>query len=255
VSVLGEQFAKLLRFENQERVTASVDRFTDVAPWNAADRMVNTNSPLGLCSSGFGVHNPNTGHHYLLTAAHCSSIAGQWDFFWNSDNFGVHSAAMGFSAAVAFGSYSFDSQLIDAPSSTITWTATSSRSQVTASYQPVLNDSNRMINEGATSIPWQSGLMTVTSVDGCVAVSGYHVWGTVPICHLWGSSPSAGNCAVKGGDSGGPVVSYSAYGPLAIGQIVAGNCTKVYFHSVRYIEFNNPYGSAGPVRVNTVFNP
>ena len=77
--------ADQVRFVQQDVVPPTVDRENDVAPWNAGDRTFMENSMYnnyyGWCSSGFGVHNPNTGHHYLLTAAHCSWIAGQGDFF------------------------------------------------------------------------------------------------------------------------------------------------------------------------------
>lgn len=248
-------------FEQQDIVPPAVDRFTDVAPFNAGDRIWDENwlvaypPPAGSCSSGFGVHAATTLVDYLLTAAHCSRIPGQAGFFWNGPNSNPRRTGMGFSTGVNFGTNQWDTQLIQAESSTITWTATANRSYITAAYIPVVNDGNRVINEGATSIPWQSGSMTVNGVNFCQVIGPYEVWGNVNICHLWRAVPPTGNCATQGGDSGGPIVSYSGYGPLAIGQVVAGTCSSVYFHSVGDMINRNPHAVPNGIHVNTTSDP
>jgi hypothetical protein len=243
-----------LSFQRQEPVDAAADRFHDVSPFNAGDRIWDQNALFG-CSSGFGVHQAGSNVDYLLTAAHCSAVAGQQDFFWNGPSTNKRQTPMGFSTNVSFGSSGWDTQLIRTESSTITWTATATRSRITAPYTPIYNDANRVINEGATSIPWGSGAMRVTLTNACVNVSGYPVWGTVRICHLWRASAGPDFCAVRGGDSGGPIVAYTGFGPLAAGQIVAGNCANVFFHAVGDMLSRNPHRIAGGLRVNTVSNP
>jgi hypothetical protein len=236
-------------FQKQEVVPPVVDRFTDVSPFNAGDRIWNENS-LGGCSSGFGVHSASSNTDFLLTAAHCSIIAGQQDFFWNGPSSNPRRTAMGFSQNVSFGSNGWDTQLIRTEASTISWTATNTRSTITNTYVPVVFDQNKVINEGATSVPWQSGLMGIGMSNGCINVGPYNVWGTVRICHLWRADATGSGCAVKGGDSGGPIVSYSGFGPLAIGQTVAGGCGSVYFHAVGDIIAKNPHGISGGLHIN-----
>ncbi len=243
-------------FETQAPVPALANRFDDVPAWNAGDRIFNENSPRFMCTAGFGVHN-KAGHHYLLTAAHCSSSPGLQDFFWNGDNSNSRRHGMGFSTGVSFGK-GWDTQLIDAPSSTISWTAFDSRSYITASYTPVKNDRNQVINEGATSntgTAWQSGAMKVIKANTWVKVR-YHDGSVRKISHLWVAQAGNGFCAVKGGDSGGPIVAYTGLGPLAIGQIVAGDCGVVYFHAVKDMLAKNPYSKAtSKLSVNTISAP
>lgn len=256
VALTGEG-QDVLEFRTAEIVPATAtNRWADVAAWNAGDFIVNTNAPIVGCSTGFGVHNPNTGHHYLVTAAHCSYIPGLTDFFWNALPNGNHTGAIGFSTAVSLSAFGFDTQLIDAPSSTITWTAVDAKSYITASFQPVPNDVNLLINEGAVSgpMPWGSSTMTAGAADMCQTFT-YPVWGPTPICHLWSAFAPPGFCATREGDSGGPIVSYSAFGPLAVGSDIGGNCNHVYFHTMGVLGFANPYGSTGPIHVNTVSDP
>jgi hypothetical protein len=199
-----------VEFTQASPVPAVATRFNDASPWNAGDRIFNTNDQAA-CSSGFGIHD-NQGHHFLITAAHCSATLGSQDFFWNGSagcsaypgvcdpgtlNTRLH--AMGFSQSVNFTPSGWDTQLIAAPSSDLTWTATSSRSAITAAYTPIHNDVNKIINEGATSFGWKSGTMTVNMVNGCISVN----YGTViqQKCHMWSANqPNTAFCAVRGGD-------------------------------------------------------
>ena len=244
-----------LSFEEQEAAESTANRFGDTSPFNAGDRIYDENA-LAACSSGFGVHQAGTNTDYLLTAAHCSAVAGQQDFFWNGTAGNRRHVAMGFSTNVSFGANGWDTQLIRTESSNITWTAASNRSHITAPYTPIRQDSNKVINEGATSNPWQSGAMTVSLTNACASVKGYPVWGTVRICHLWRAKASAGFCAAKGGDSGGPIVAYTGFGPLAAGQIVARHgCASVLFHAIGDLLARNPHRIPGGLRVNTVSDP
>lgn len=237
-------------FRVQEPVKRLADRFTDVAPFNAGDRIYNQNS-LGGCTSGFGVHQISNNTDYLITAAHCSAASGAQDFFWNGSNDYKRRTGMGFSTNVSFGWNGWDTQLIRTESSNISWTATATRSHITAPYVPVQNDGNLVINEGASSIPWDSGSMRVIATDDCVVLPDV-TWGDVPTCHLWTAIPPAGACASKLGDSGGPIVAYTGYGPLAVGQVVGGSCGLVFFHAIGDMLAKNPYRVSGGLHVNTV---
>lgn len=241
-------------FRREDRMKVMADRYNDVAPFNAGNRIYGENSQ-DACSSGFGVHQAGTGVDYLLTAAHCSEVTGQQDFFWNGDNANRRRTPMGFSTNVSFGANGWDTQLIRAESSTITWTATDTRSHITAAYTPVDNDANRVINEGSVNVPWQSGLMTISRVNFCTLGLYPDDWGVVRICHLWEAKPPAGACAGRGGDSGGPVVSYSGFGPLAVGQIIGGDCSRLVFHAIGDMIAQNPHAVPGGLYVNTVSDP
>jgi hypothetical protein len=252
-----------VEFTQAAPVPAVATRFNDAPSWNAGDRIFNTGN-AAACTSGFGIHD-NQGHHYLITAAHCSATLGSQDFFWNGsagcgiypgvcdpDPLNTQLHAMGFSQSVNFTPSGWDTQLIIAPSNDITWTAVSSRSFITASYQPIHNDANQVINEGATSFGWQSGAMTVDKVNACINVDYSGEGGGIQQkCHMWSANqPNTSFCAVKGGDSGGPEVSYSGFGPLAVGENVAGNCRTVYFHNIHDMEAKDPWLIPGPA-VNT----
>lgn len=242
-----------LRFEEKKVVPLST-RWDDFSPWNAGDGITNSANGAG-CSTGFGVHQQQTGVDYLVTAAHCSGIAGQTNGFRNH---GPQGDFVGFSTNPVFGPGNYDTQLIRAESSTITWTAVDSRSFIAAGYTPVYYDDNQVIQEGAYSnygTGWPSGLMRVVGTDFCQAFGPYNVWGTVTICNIWLSAPQAPNCATVGGDSGGPIVSYSGYGPLAVGQMVGGTCSGAYFHAVREMLGSNPYGLSPRLSINTVDQP
>jgi hypothetical protein len=243
-------------FGVEQPATAAADRYNDSAPWNAGDGIYNERT-LGRCTSGFGVHQAGSGTDFLLTAAHCSEVAGQQDFFWNGASAVPRNSPMGFSQNVSFGARGWDTQLIRAESSTLTWTATADRNAITAAYTPVANDANKVINEGSVNTPWQSGLMNVSRVDFCTDVGDYAVWGTVEICHLWQSrTTTTGAIGGRKGDSGGPVVSYSGFGPLAVGQIVAiGGTTSLYFHAIGDLLAKNPHRIAGGLHVNSVNDP
>jgi hypothetical protein len=241
--------------ERQEPADLTANRFDDTSPFNAGDRIYDENT-MFACSSGFGVHQAGTNTDYLLTAAHCSAVAGQQDFFWNGSSADLRRTPMGFSTNVSFSQAGWDTQLVRTESSNITWTAAANRSRITAPYTPIYRDSNKVINEGATSNPWHSGAMSISLANACVRVKGYPVWGTVRICHLWRASASPDFCAAKGGDSGGPIVAYTGYGPLAAGQIVARNgCASVLFHAIGDLLAQNPHRIAGGLRVNTVADP
>lgn len=79
--------------------------------------------------------------------AHLGSAAGAND----PDPQGLRRHLLAASQSVNFTFGGFDTQLIPVSSSTITWTNYLTRSNITGSYQLALNDSNHVINEGATS--------------------------------------------------------------------------------------------------------
>ena len=256
----------MLTFVAEVPAVAAFGRFDDSTPFNAGNRIFSENEladgdgSIGGCTTGFGVHDSRNGTDYLLTAAHCSVIAGQADFFWNGSSGEPRRNPVGFSTGVSFGSNGWDTQLIRSESSTITWTAASTRSTISAGYTPSPKGPERLINEGATSAPWRSGQLDVVAADRCINVV-YQVWGSVPICHLWGATSEPGKCATRGGDSGGPLVWYSGYGPLAAGQIVAGSggfggCYRtVWFHAIGDMLADRPHPGVGPLHINSRGDP
>lgn len=102
------------------------------------------------------------------------------------------------------------------------------------------------MNEGATSVPWQSGLVAVVEVGQCVNYSdGFRT------CHLHATRSAGDRRGSRPGDSGGPWVFYSSFGPLAVGQHVAGDGgTGSSYHPVDILFGNNVFGM-GLMAVNT----
>lgn len=247
---------EILTFVQDAPVPPAFGREDDAAPWNAGNRIFNENSPRGGCTSGFGVHDSTNGRDYLLTAAHCSTIPGQADFFWNGSFGDMRRNPMGFSTGVNFGWKQWDTQLIRTESSTKTWTATDDRSQITQAFSTGPDDPAPLMNEGASSAGWQSGFLRTTRTSHCRMIGPYAVWGDVMICNLWEAVPrESDGCASKGGDSGGPIVWYSGYGPLAVGQIVAGNCDLVLFHAIGDMLAKDPHSGSGRLHINRVGDP
>ncbi|MGO9558725.1 MAG: hypothetical protein ACLPQS_04995 [Acidimicrobiales bacterium] len=188
--------------EVSDSTSAALDasRTKDTAPWNAGDLIV---TPSGtICSLGFGLYDTVTGTTYQLTAGHCDS--GTWYNLPRTGTSFTPAHLVGGTVSGSVMTSGIDAQLINSDSSCISWGAGSSRYFIT----------------GYANAPQGAAILDEGAVGGSVS-------GTVAIADWSGDvgSESLSNVDLTTavsvlGDSGGPVVYPTGYGPLAAGSIV-----------------------------------
>ncbi len=195
------------------------NRYGDVPPWNAGDEIVAIGT--GACTSGFGVHN-QAGGVYLLTAGHCGD-----DAWYNTNFYAPNYNSADFIGDTQYGSVvlgGLDAQVIATSSSCISWGGLStndsnaSRIYVTGNFDP------------PSGVPVQQEGSFSTEQVGQVTMAGISFYEYDPnnstyyyITHGLRTSASG-----QPGDSGGPMIEPSYYGPLAIGIILAVDSTTTY---------------------------
>ncbi len=189
----------------------AASRTTDSAPWNGGDMILT--KPGTLCTLGFGLHDTVTGTKYQLTAGHCDN--GTW---YNLPRYGTTFTSAHLVGTTVGGSVTtsgIDAQLIASNSSCISWGASGSRYFIT----------------GSANAPQGASILDEGAIGGSIA-------GTVAVADWSGKvgSESLSNIdlttAVSSlGDSGGPVVYPTGYGPLAAGSIVG---TLTYSNGTTY---------------------
>lgn len=185
-----------------DRPTPSSNRFSDSPPWNGGDRITRGTA---ACTSGFGVHN-GSGAKYLSTAGHC--FGGTW---YNG------SSVIGNTAADNIGS--LDGQMIATNSSCIAWGGSS-----TSPTRWFMTGWN---TPGAGTVVYEEGsfsfehavTITAANVSSDVSGPGYSEHVTDGFTFAPVTQP---------GDSGGPVVQPSIYGPLAAGDIISRNSSVAF---------------------------
>jgi hypothetical protein len=177
-------------------LTAS--RSNDSPPWNAGDAIVGSNG--NGCTSGFGLRNTRTGATYQLTAGHCGSTNWYNTSFSNQQlNNYVGSTVSGTDVTNGI-----DAQLIADPSDCISWGANGSRIYITGYADAP---------QGATI--WLEGANGGHQVGTVLGTDWSGAMGSEQLGAM--DQISAGPYA---GDSGGPMVYPTGFGPLAAGSIV-----------------------------------
>ena len=236
VAALETQYgAPLFSVEVGPQPTAlDATRYADVSPWNAGDQIEYTNTFGGhdFCTSGFGLHDASTGTTYTLTDGHCSQNGVPTQQWWNTNH-----ANPQFTNSDKFGSTisgtqqvsGADEELINpiGGSSCITWGKTSTdpnnvtRYYITGYDNPPMNAS--ILEEGSISFE-QSGKVTVYDT--------HTTYNTIFYGSITVDGVDEANITGSGGDSGGPVVYPSIYGPLAGGAILSGQGSNTWFQLI-----------------------
>lgn len=184
-------------------VTASrldASRTNDSAPYNGGDMII---SPSGvLCSLGFGVYDTVTGATYSLTAGHCGSHS--WYNEARTATTFPASKEVGETAAGDLLTSDVDAQLVADSSSCIVWGAKGVRYFLT----------------GYSNAPQGAAVLTEGAVSGdqSATVETYDWSGTIAGENL--SNVDFISAVPSAGDSGGPVLYPTAFGPLAAGTLV-----------------------------------
>jgi len=204
---------------------ADVSRYSDTPPWNGGDDL--TNSAYGNgCTSGYPIHN-SAGATFLLTAGHCGSGS-----FYNTDYTSPSYSSGDYVGQTIWGSLSvsnMDEQILSdtGNSSCIVWGGVSS------------NNSNdvRYYNEGYANPPVNQ-LVYYEGAQGHERQGNVIAYNVQVTYHtdLYGNITEVGtdetSMAPIPGDSGGPTVYASIYGPFAGGTILASNGTNGWFQLI-----------------------
>jgi len=197
VEVLGGQSSQL---------TAS--RYGDSYPWNGGDQIVTPSYGETTCTSGFGMQNESTGQTYLMTAGHCG--AATW--YNTRTNTPVYNSStlIGTTLSSSVSTTTVDAQLITTNSSCVSWggkstkTSNDERVYITGYANPAQGASIEL--EGATTLE-ETG--TVSYYDVSKVIQGEDL----DDLDLVTAVPQLG-------DSGGPMIYPTVFGPLAGGTVV-----------------------------------
>jgi len=183
-------------------------RYDDSPAWNAGDEIVTPSHGETTCTSGFGMDNLDTGQSYLLTAGHCGSAT-----WYNTEtNHPVYdsSTLVGRTLARSVTTRTVDAQLITADSSCISWgdksTKTSNDVRIYISGYADPPQGAAIETEGAASLE-ETG--TVSYYDVSKVIAGESLDGLDLVTAVG-----------IGGDSGGPLIYPTIFGPLAGGTEV-----------------------------------
>jgi hypothetical protein len=184
------------------------NRYNDASPWNGGDQIVTPSGGETTCSSGFGLEDASTGATYLLTAGHCGSAT----WYNTTTNNPVYNSSnlIGTTVSGSVTTTNIDAQLISADSSCIVWgqksttNSNADRVYITGWSNPPQGASIDL--EGSVSLE-QSGTVDYYDVSRTVAGE------KLEDLDLVSAIPELG-------DSGGPVVYPSIFGPLAGGTII-----------------------------------
>lgn len=224
-------------------VQNATSRDNDAPPWEGGNRIISNDG--GGCSTGFGVHHGRPGElaanppDAMVTGSHCSN--GQP---------GTHSTqSNGFTTVETIWNAwdnGWDAQIIAGGIGTTNriYIGCDSVGSITGSHTPTDFDASNLMNEGATSRCWASGIMSSGAADECILVGYDPPTGVRQVCFVWETRPRTFACNVQPGDSGGPVVWHTgsgAYGILAVGIWVAGNCQPGWYHPIRQLLIGNPF--------------
>lgn len=189
-----------VEIEDVSTPTLVASRTNDNPPWNGGDMIVTSGGTL--CTLGYGVHDTTTGANYSVTAGHCGSA--KW---YNLPRNGTAFTAANLVGSTVGGTMltsNVDAQLVGSSSSCIVWGSGTSRYFMT----------------GYADAPQGAAVLTEGSVSGnqSASVQTYDWSGTFA-----GESIDNGDLlstSVLPGDSGGPVVYPTGFGPLVAGTIV-----------------------------------
>jgi hypothetical protein len=184
------------------------DRYADTAPFNGGDQIVTPSDGETTCTSGFPMKDTATGETFLLTAGHCGDA--NWYNTRTASPVYDSSTLVGTTVHGSVLTSVVDAQLIAAKASCITWGGKSTtpsndeRIYTTGYFDPPQGAT--IDTEGSVSTQ-QTG--TVAYYDVSLSIGGEDLHDLDLITQM----PTFG-------DSGGPAVYPTGYGPLAGGTIV-----------------------------------
>lgn len=184
------------------------DRFADTPAFNAGDQIVTPSDGETTCTSGFGMQDTSTGQTYLLTAGHCGTAT--WYSTRSSNPVYDGGTLIGTTMPGSDFTSVIDSQLISTDASCISWGGTSSKPS---------ND-ERIYITGYANPPQGAEIET----EGSVSLSQTGTVSYYDVSKVIGGESLQDLDLVTAvginGDSGGPMIYPTIYGPLAGGTDV-----------------------------------
>jgi hypothetical protein len=236
-SQLASRFGSAARIE-VEPAPQLQDRIDDTPPWNSGDEIITgTGSSEVGCTLGWGVHNTSNGNHFSLSAGHCGKHT-----WYNTRLFDpVENSSTEVGSTIKASTQGLDTQLIPDSSSILMWagpTGQGTRVTITGYSNPA--QGSYVCREGAFAGE-QCG--TVAAVDQSFTIGGENLQNLIVTNGLPGT----------GGDSGGPLLFPSIFGPLAGGTIVGvqnGNGVYEEIEALLYV-WSNYEGAAVVVNTNS----
>jgi hypothetical protein len=221
-------------------------RESDGSPWKSGDQIVGYayTKKVG-CTLGFGVHDKTTGQEYSITAGHCGNST------WFNTTYKVStkntSTKIGATSILAFpgpGTTGIDTQLVADSSTTHMWRGPLGGAyliEISGYANPVTGAT--VCNEGSFGGESCGKVYTVTTTR-CGDLNGEEAC----VNHLFLVVASS-----TGGDSGGPMMYPTIFGPLAGGQIEGLGTT--YGEEIDAILFVDTVALGGSIVVSSATTP
>jgi hypothetical protein len=221
------------------------DRAHDAPPWFAGDQIVGTVSLTG-CTLGFGVHNIATGKHYNLSAGHCS-----YQNWYNTDHNSPSFPPSQFVGTTYWAvspetGQNVDTQIIPSASSHVAWQGAiggAYPTSITGDADPMVG--SYVCREGSYAGE-QCAYVTLTDQnvygDAATDVAG-------SVFQVMRGQP---------GDSGGPVIWNTIFGPLAADTIWGGDFApgvNGYFEEIQVDLYLWSAFFGASVIINSVLTP
>jgi hypothetical protein len=184
------------------------DRYGDTPAFNGGDQIVTPSDGETTCTSGFGMQDTTTGRTYLLTAGHCGNAT--WYSTHSSDPVYNSSTLIGSTVPGSVVTSVIDAQLISTEASCISWGGISSkvsndeRIYITGYTDPLQGAA--IETEGSVSTE-ETGTVAYYDVSKVLAGESLQDLDFITVLGV-------------GGDSGGPMIYPTIYGPLAGGTDV-----------------------------------
>jgi hypothetical protein len=187
----------------------TANRYADSAPWNGGDQIVTPSNGETTCTSGFGMQDESTGQTYLLTAGHCGSAT----WYNTRTNTPVYDSAtlIGTTLPGSVRTSTVDAQLITTNSSCVSWGGKSTKA----------GNIERIYITGYANAPQGASieLEGAVTLEQTGTVAYYDVSKVIQGENL--SDLDLVTAIPQVGDSGGPMIYPTGFGPLAGGTTVA----------------------------------
>jgi hypothetical protein len=182
-----------------------LDRTNDLPPWSSGDYIVPQDN-MGHCTLGWGVHSTSTNQHFSLTAGHCIVEFGPTWFNTTDGEFNKYTL-IGTQDGVS--TQGLDTAIIPDSSYYTMW-------------QGLINSATMTTITGYADPPQGAWVCNEGSVSGQNCGYVKYTGGSEPVGNeqLQNEIVIDGTLNAEGGDSGGPLLYPSIFGPLAGGTEV-----------------------------------
>jgi len=230
-------FGTLVKLEVGHRATIDASRMLDSQAYWGGDQIVTASGGFqSKCTVGFAAWDASTNTRGMLTAGHCN-LSNTWNQGYIDDNNVMHVAGLlGNVTRRLYGDNVTDAEFIDATASGTTVAPTD---YTTTGHNSMASAPSAIVSTYGTSAPNLSVCFggsvsgevcggTVQAVDQCVVPApDFH--------HVCNVTQVSGTGLAVGGDSGGPVYTYSNGSLVAYGLIESGAGSTFYYSEITQV--------------------